>query len=248
MSKESPTTYKIGSIGEFAAWTREMVQHAPASRDTRKQWFDTEGTAAREGTQAPALLTDPETRRQWLRACLARAKRNANKKGVDFDLTEKFMEKLWKDGRCAVTGVAFSLKPFPDTFVRYPLAPSIDRILSRRGYIKDNVRLVCVAANFGMGQWGEGVFMTLARAAVEREERLGPVPAISDSDDKWKAGLQERIDAATKMLPLLPVAERQKQKRHIAGLKAALKKGLAKNRAAGAAAAETRKRNRPAAT
>jgi hypothetical protein len=33
------------------------------------------------------------------------------------------------------------------------------------------VRLVCVAVNFGMGQWDEEVFLTLAQAAVEREKQ-----------------------------------------------------------------------------
>ena len=42
---------------------------------------------------------------------------------------------------------------------------------SNGGYPKDNVRLVCVAVNFGMGQWGEEVFLTLAQAAVERENQ-----------------------------------------------------------------------------
>jgi hypothetical protein len=43
--------------------------------------------------------------------------------------------------------------------------------------------LVCVAVNFGMRQWGEEVFMTLARAAVAREakDRTNPDPA-GDAD------------------------------------------------------------------
>jgi hypothetical protein len=34
----------------------------------------------------------------------------------------------------------------------------------------DNVRLVCVAVNFGMGQWGQEVFLTLASAATDLEK------------------------------------------------------------------------------
>lgn len=115
MSKASPTTYRIGSIGEFAAWTRDVVRHEPPGSDAPREWFDNDA-AARQRTQ------------------------------------------------------------------------------------------------------------------------------------RWEAELQERIDAATKMLPLLPVAEQQKQKHQIAGLKAALKKGLAGNQAAGAAAAKTRRRKQVAAT
>jgi hypothetical protein len=39
----------------------------------------------------------------------------------------------------------------------------------------DNVRLVCVAVNFGMGQWGEEA-LTLARAASDREKESGSNP------------------------------------------------------------------------
>jgi hypothetical protein len=41
----------------------------------------------------------------------------------------------------------------------------------------DNMRLVCVAVNFGMGQWGEEVFLTLARAAADHEKRERLEPA-----------------------------------------------------------------------
>lgn len=45
MKKESPTTYKIGSIGEFAAWTRRVIHNPGAARDMPKKWFDHERTA-----------------------------------------------------------------------------------------------------------------------------------------------------------------------------------------------------------
>jgi hypothetical protein len=244
MSKRSPTTYKVGSIGAFADWTKDVVRNPASAGAVSKKWFDTEASAAAATASVAGSLAEPEVRRQYLRACLVRAKRNAYRKGLDFELTSEFVETLWKDGRCAVTGVAFSLElVFPDAFVKQPLAPSIDRTLSSGGYTKDNVRLVCVATNFGMGQWGDGLFMTLAREAIAREARTGPVPGSLDIDGKWQTALQERIHSAMTMLPLLPIADRQKQKHHIAGLKAALKKGLAGNRAAGMAAAKTRQRN-----
>jgi hypothetical protein len=87
----------------------------------------------------------------------------------------------------------------------------------------DNVRLVCVAVNFGVGQWGEEVFLTLARAAADHEkrERLEP----STDLDAWKAGYRERIAAAEALLASLPENERPKQRRHIASLKRALTLG-----------------------
>ncbi len=39
------TTYKVGTIGEFAAWTRRVVLEPAAARDVPKTWYDSEGTA-----------------------------------------------------------------------------------------------------------------------------------------------------------------------------------------------------------
>jgi predicted transcriptional regulator len=47
MKKVSPTTYKVGSIGEFAAWTKRVICDPQATRDIPKKWFDSEATAAR---------------------------------------------------------------------------------------------------------------------------------------------------------------------------------------------------------
>jgi hypothetical protein len=67
------------------------------------------------------------------------------------------------------------------------------------------VRLVCVAVNFGMGQWGEEVFLTLARAATDHEKRERFEP--STHLDAWKAEYKERIAAAEALLASLPENE-----------------------------------------
>jgi len=64
-------------------------------------------------------------------------------------------------GRCAVTGISFGLHR-PDGWLRRPFAPSIDRIDSKVGYDPENVRLVCVAVNIAMNEWGEEVFRLVA--------------------------------------------------------------------------------------
>jgi predicted transcriptional regulator len=47
MKKTSQTTYKVGSIGEFAAWTKRVVCDPKAARELPKRWFDSEEAAAR---------------------------------------------------------------------------------------------------------------------------------------------------------------------------------------------------------
>lgn len=63
--------------------------------------------------------------------------------------------------RCAVTGMPFALSKHG---LDRPFAPSIDRIQCGEGYTAENCRLVCVATNFAINRWGEGVLRTLALA------------------------------------------------------------------------------------
>ena len=47
MKKASPTTYKVGSTGAFAEWTRRVVRDPNATHGVPKTWFDSEETAQR---------------------------------------------------------------------------------------------------------------------------------------------------------------------------------------------------------
>lgn len=50
MKKESATTYRVGSLGTFAAWTKSVVRDPKRARGVPKKWFDSEETAARAAT------------------------------------------------------------------------------------------------------------------------------------------------------------------------------------------------------
>jgi hypothetical protein len=175
-----------------------------------------------------------------LRQLQAGARKRA---GKSYDLPPGFTASLFErqGGRCAVTGIRFSLEEYPHALVKHPFAPSLDRMDSKVGYTVSNVRLVCVAVNFGMNQWGEDVFMRLARAAVEYR----PAPK-SDPDAKWFARQLERIASAEKDLGILPIAQQPKQRQTIAGLKAALAKRPERLREIARRAAETRRSRRAA--
>ena len=169
-----------------------------------------------------ADLNDETSRRKWLQRLTSRTYAGAIKRGIGFDLRSDHGEILFQTqhGRCAVTSIPFHMQRFPDAFVKYPFAPSIDRILSSGGYTPDNTRLVCAAVNFGMGQWGEELFLTLARYAVAYDK------AKSAGDEKyWYLRQDERIAAAETILLILPVQERLAQAHRIAGLKASRSKG-----------------------
>src|ERR1700689_5968581 len=50
MKEASPTPYKVGSLREFADWTKRVVRDPKAARGVPKKWFDSEETAARAAT------------------------------------------------------------------------------------------------------------------------------------------------------------------------------------------------------
>ena len=79
-------------------------------------------------------------------------------------------EVMWErsGARCELTGIAFSPRPVESVERIWPWHPSIDRIDNSDGYTFSNSRLVCVAMNMAMHEFGEHVFVTLARCFVER--------------------------------------------------------------------------------
>ena len=125
--------------------------------------------------------------------------------------------------------------------------------IPRGGYTVDNVRLVYTCVNFGMGQWGQEVYLHCARAAVEYDRAvqvdsdLGATPSFEQvrkkpvSDAEWHARQRDRIDAAKAIAKNLTGDELSRQRRHIASLKRNLTlgpKGLSRagKRAAGSRA------------
>jgi hypothetical protein len=170
---------------------------------------------------------DPKWRRDWLRRLQRRANIRADRAGIEFDLKNpEHAATLYdrQNGRCAVSRVEFNLQRFDDALVKHPFAPSIDRILSSRGYTEDNVRLVCVAVNFGMGEWGQEVYMTLARAAVAHEagEQRKPDPS---GDSNWHARQREKIAAAEVLWKSAVEPERSKLAGRLRALRRNLKLG-----------------------
>ena len=159
-----------------------------------------------------------------------------------------------QDGRCAISGLPFSLTRFEGVLAKHPFAPSLDRISSRGSYTADNVRLVCIAVNFGMGQWGEELYLTFARATVEQSDKIvfqgaqtaevlasSTGPQMADEADTWSAGQRERIAAAEAIASVLRGKALVRQRRRIASLKRNLTLGPVGLKAAAVKAVATRR-------
>lgn len=108
----------------------------------------------------------------YYRVLLKNARCRAARNGVPFTLTPEEWDALVKRaaGKCELTGIVFTLAKGKTGF-RAPFAPSIDRINNDIGYVAANVRLVCVAVNWALSDWGAGVLDAIAFAYTAK--RLG---------------------------------------------------------------------------
>lgn len=69
-------------------------------------------------------------------------------------------------GHCELTGIKFSSKRIAGALKR-PWAPSLDRMDRAKGYEAANCRIVCVAVNLALNEFGEGVLRRIARHLVK---------------------------------------------------------------------------------
>lgn len=212
-------------------------------------------------TAAPLVSADVATpydltMTKWLRALASRSRHRARRSGFLHNLPDDAGEQLFRQqkGLCAISGLPFSLTEFADVLVKHPFAPSLDRISSRSGYTADNVRLVCIAVNFGMGQWGEELYLTFARAAVDRSNHADNAMSVAtDAGSRsssanadvdpiaiWLVAQRERLAAAEEIASTLSGEPLLRQRRRIASLKRNLTLGPDGLKAAAAKAVRTR--------
>lgn len=106
--------------------------------------------------------------REKLRDVYASMLKNARSRGRDVEITLGDVEAMWDEsgGRCALSGIPFDFERRGRK--RRPFAPSIDRIDSMKAYTRANCRLVCVAVNYAMSDWGEGVLRQVAHGILGR--------------------------------------------------------------------------------
>jgi hypothetical protein len=125
--------------------------------------------------QAQAVLNFGEMSARRVSAkLLANTQVRARRRGLSCDLTVPGIVQMLEDQHycCAISGLPFDLAwaKGRDLF-RNPYAPSIDRKQSKQGYTAANCRLVLSAINYGMNEWGEDVYLTIAAAAVKHARK-----------------------------------------------------------------------------
>jgi hypothetical protein len=140
-------------------WRASVLRHNSAAFVKRTLYTDDTG---------PVALTP-------LKDLLRNARKNAKARDLEITLTLDDLKDLAElsQGRCMLTGIPFEhgaegrLKE-STTRRKRVWAPSLDRIDSAAGYVPGNVRLVCMAVNAALQEFGDAVLMRIASALVER--------------------------------------------------------------------------------
>lgn len=129
--------------------------------------------AAMAGAPIPHLRDMPVTaialrKQRCERAMVAAvraARTRARKRGFEFDLTVAWAldQAQRQQFRCALTGIEF-YAAHGSTGKVNPYVPSFDRIKAGGGYTQDNVRIVVLAINLMLLDWGDAVFEQVANS------------------------------------------------------------------------------------
>ena len=104
------------------------------------------------------------------RRVFAKTKARAKTNGTAYELTEEEEKTIVErsNGMCEISGIPFSFAR-NDLAFRAPYLMSVDRINSSLGYTFANTRLVCVAVNWALSDWGVGVFDRICAAYIARK-------------------------------------------------------------------------------
>ena len=105
-----------------------------------------------------------------LTVILANARKNARARKLPFSLTRAELDLIWarSGGRCELSNLPFDLVN-AQGFTRRAFAPSIDRIDGALGYSSDNCRLILVALNMAINEFGDALFSKVARAYLRKK-------------------------------------------------------------------------------
>lgn len=175
MSTDAPTEKRCTKCGETKPLS-DFYQHIGARHGRCPDCKICHGARSKRWVQENrprrlaynrARYASPEHRARHMHGA---ARRRAQRKGLEFSITEGWVLDRVQKGKCELTGLDFVLGQSPDTMV-HPFAPSIDQKRAGHGYTEENCRVVCNAANAALGEWGEEAFEQVAKAYLAEKER-----------------------------------------------------------------------------
>ena len=91
------------------------------------------------------------------------ARRRAVVRNCAFTITVDDVQNIWT-GRCAVSGLKLTVQAGKNG----PLSPSLDRVKPELGYVRGNVRIVCLGYNMLKGAGTDAQARRIMRACLGR--------------------------------------------------------------------------------
>lgn len=140
-----------------------------------KERYDKSENPARYQKYQKQYLERIAKRRSTLRGkimeLLVVAKKRATKNNLAFDLDIDWAMDLCQNqnGCCKLTNIPFTLHAKGETKY-HPFNPSLDKIDAKKGYTKDNTRLVCVVINLSLNQFGDETLKKMCVAFVQHQK------------------------------------------------------------------------------
>ena len=153
---------------------RYRAEHLDYFRKKGKERYDPSLNPARYQKYRTEYLArraqELQTVRGRLIALLGAARKRAQQKGYPFELDIKWVLERYEtqNGACCLTGLPFTLEFTPRGKKYHPYNPSLDKIVPAEGYTKQNTRLVCVAVNIALNEFGEEVLRKVCEGYLTR--------------------------------------------------------------------------------
>ena len=119
-----------------------------------------------------------------------KCKSRAREKGMEFDLTEKWIAERILRGKCESTDIPFVL----DTTDKHKFAPSVDRLDNQKGYTTDNCRVVIHQLNQARNVFHDWEMLFLAYQIVRNRDRF--LFALDEDDDNGEYWMLDDVEAA----------------------------------------------------
>lgn len=107
------------------------------------------------------------------------AETRAIKNKLPFTITQQWVQAKLEAGFCEVTGLPFEFGKPKGRSRRNPYCPSIDQIAAGNGYTETNSRVVLVAVNLALCDWGLEQFLHIANHAIAKQKLLNKTPAFN---------------------------------------------------------------------
>ncbi len=99
--------------------------------------------------------------KKWANYLVDSSRNSAKRCGREFDIDVDYILELYEkqNQKC----YWFGIKLEPSTVSKYPAKPSIDRLDNNKGYVKGNVVISCMAANYGRNSCDAEVFESFCK-------------------------------------------------------------------------------------